>query len=87
MFDGPMVRVPFSSPKGMPPMAQTTFEVDKATLEAIAELKTAFGVKTNAQVIRKALALARVAANNADEDNTLTIISKDKEEKQVLLAG
>ncbi len=68
-------------------MAQTTFEVDKATLEAIAELKSSFGVKTNAQVIRKALALARVAAQNADSNNTLTIISPQKEERQVLLAG
>nr|WP_294505809.1 hypothetical protein [uncultured Rhodopila sp.] len=68
-------------------MAQTTFEVDKATLEAIAELKSAFGVKTNAQVIRKALALARVAAQNADEQNTLTIVSPGDGERKVLLAG
>ncbi len=68
-------------------MAQTTFEVDKATLDAIAELKGAFGVKTNAQVIRKALALARVAAQNADEQNTLTIVSPGGGEKKILLAG
>jgi hypothetical protein len=69
-------------------MAQTTFEVDKATLDAIAELKERFGVKTNAQVIRKALALARVAAENADSHNTLTIISPDDGQKQkVLLSG
>jgi hypothetical protein len=47
-------------------MVQTTFAVDRDTLEAIQELKTAFGVKTNAQVIRKSLALARVAAEKAD---------------------
>jgi len=68
-------------------MAQTTFEVDKATLDAIAELKDAFGVKTNAQVIRKALALARVAAQNSDDQNTLTIVSPNDGEKKVLLAG
>lgn len=68
-------------------MAQTTFDVDNATLNAIAELKDKFGVKTNAQVIRKALALARVAAQNADEQNTLTIISPHDGEKKVLLAG
>lgn len=67
-------------------MAQTTFEVDQATLDAIAELKNAFGVKTNAQVIRRALALARVAARNADDNHTLTIVSPDGE-KKVLLAG
>jgi hypothetical protein len=68
-------------------MAQTTFEVDKATLAAIAELKDAFGVKTNAQVIRKALALARVAAQNSDDQKTLTIVSPNDGEKKVLLAG
>jgi hypothetical protein len=68
-------------------MAQTTFEVDKATLEAIAELKEAFGAKTNAQVIRRALALARVAAQNADSNNTLTIVGPDNKQRQILLAG
>ena len=68
-------------------MAQTSFEVDAATLDAIAELKGKFGVKTNAQVIRKALALARVAAQNTGEDNSLTIIAPNKERKKVLLTG
>lgn len=68
-------------------MAQTTFDVDQPTLDAIAELKDRFGVKTNAQVIRKALALARVAAKNADSENTLTIMTPDRKETKVLLAG
>jgi hypothetical protein len=68
-------------------MAQTSFEVDAATLAAIAELKDRFGVKTNAQVIRKALALARVAAQNADSDNALTIVAPNSEHKKILLAG
>jgi hypothetical protein len=68
-------------------MLQATFEVDQATLDAIAEFKEAFGVKTNAGVIRKALALARVAARHADGDKTLTILSPNREEIHVLLAG
>jgi len=68
-------------------MAQTSFDVDAATLAAIAELKEKFGVKTNAQVIRKALALARVAAQNADDDNTLTIVAPNEERKKILLSG
>jgi ribosomal protein L7/L12 len=68
-------------------MAQTSFDVDSATLGAIAELKETFGVKTNAQVLRKALALARVAARNADDQNTLTIVSPRDGEKKILLAG
>lgn len=67
-------------------MAQTTFEVDDATLAAIAELKGKFGVKTNAQVIRKALALARVAAQSANSDNTITLLSQHGKTK-VPLAG
>ena len=68
-------------------MAQTTFEVDSTTLTAIAELKEKFGVRTNAQVIRKALALARVAAQNADDENTLTILDPNQQQKKILLAG
>jgi hypothetical protein len=54
-------------------MAALTFEVDNATLAAIDSLKEMFGVKSNAEVIRKALALAKVAAENA-EGNELTIV-------------
>ncbi len=68
-------------------MAQTSFEVDAATLAAIAELKGKFGAKTNAQVIRKALALARVAAQNADTENALTIISPNKQQKKIGSSG
>jgi len=68
-------------------MVQTTFAVDRDTLEAIQELKTAFGVKTNAQVIRKSLALARVAAEKADKSRTVTIGSGSKGQTTVLLAG
>jgi hypothetical protein len=64
-------------------MAQTTFEVDSATLDVLADLKKTFGVKTNAQVIRKALALAKVAAKNSGPDNTLTIISRGEDDKRV----
>jgi len=72
-------------------MAQTTFEVDQATMDVLTDLKKTFGVKTNAQVIRKAIALARVAAKNAGEDNTLTIIGKGEDdsriEQTILLQG
>ncbi len=41
-------------------MAVTTFEVDAGTAELIASLRGTFDVKSNAAVIRKALALANV---------------------------
>jgi len=68
-------------------MAQTTFAVDANTMKALESLKTSFGVKTNAQVIRKALALALVASQNKGIDNTITIISPDGNHKQIILSA
>jgi len=67
-------------------MAQTTFDIDEKTLQVIADLKQRFNVKTNAQVIRRALALARVAAANTDIDDTVTILGPEKRETRVILS-
>jgi hypothetical protein len=53
------------------------YEVSGETDEAISELKKSFGVKTNPHVIRKSLALARVAAPLCDEDGILSIQAPD----------
>jgi hypothetical protein len=58
-------------------MPVTTFEVDDRTAELIARLRETFGVKTNAAVLRKALALANVASRHAGSDHTITISSDD----------
>ena len=68
-------------------MRQTSFVVDDKTVKALEELKETFGVTTNAAVIRRALALAKVAAENADSEHTITIVRKDKTEQKVLLSG
>ncbi len=69
-------------------MAQTSFIVDKATDELLENLKKTFGVTTKAQVIRKALALSKVIARNAnEEDYTVTIKGKDGEDQIILLQG
>ncbi len=69
-------------------MAVTTFEVDERTAELLAKLQGTFGVKTNAAVIRKALALANVAAQHAASDHTITISSGEGEAPvKVSLAG
>lgn len=68
-------------------MAQTSFVVDAATAKTIEELKEPFGVKTNAAVIRKALALARIAANKSGPDRTITIVDADEERHKIMLAG
>jgi hypothetical protein len=68
-------------------MAVTSFEVDERTADLIAKLRETFGVKTNAAVIRKALALANVASQHAGSDHTITITSDDKPAVKVSLAG
>ena len=68
-------------------MAVTSFEVDDRTAELIAQLRETFGVRTNAAVIRKALALANVASKHADTDHTITISGGDKPPVKVSLAG
>ena len=70
------------------PMAVTSFEVDERTAALLADLQKTFGVKTNAAVLRKALALANVASQYADADNTITISPADgKPAVKVSLAG
>ncbi len=68
-------------------MSATSFVIDKVTAEAIEELKTEFGVTTNAAVIRKALALARVVARCADDSHAITLLGNDGIERKILLAG
>jgi hypothetical protein len=69
-------------------VAVTSFEVDERTAALLAQLQRTFGVKTNAAVIRKALALANVASQHAGSDNTITITSDDgKPPVKVSLVG
>ena len=69
-------------------MAVTSFDVDERTAALLAELQNTFGVKTNAAVLRKALALANVASRYADADRMITITPPDgKPAVKVSLAG
>jgi hypothetical protein len=69
-------------------MAVTSFEVDERTADLLRQLRETFNVKTNAAVIRRALALANVASQYADSDHTITIApSGDKPAVKVSLAG
>jgi|GEM_PF-1982997 len=69
-------------------MAVTSFEVDERTAAFIAQLRQTFGVNTNAAVIRKALALASIASQHADDDHTITIApGGGKSAVKISLAG
>ncbi|MGC9268606.1 hypothetical protein [Acidiphilium sp.] len=67
-------------------MSVTSFEVDQHTAEAIAELRGLFGVKTNAAVIRRALALAQVVSREAAPDHTITVSGR-AEPVRIILNG
>ncbi|MBA3811391.1 MAG: hypothetical protein H0X27_07070 [Caulobacteraceae bacterium] len=69
-------------------MAQTSFQLDPGTAGAIEDLKGVFGVTTNTAVIRRAIALARVASRNASpEDQSVTLIDTAGNPVKVMLAG
>jgi hypothetical protein len=66
---------------------QLNFAVTGETLELIEELKKAFGVDTNTAVLKRALAIARLAAGNQRDDHTITIIGKGEVRRDILLNG
>lgn len=69
-------------------LLQTRFQLDEGTARAIADLKDVFGASTSTEVIRRAIALARIAARSRDSaDNTVTIVGPDRVENVVELRG
>lgn len=63
-----------------------SFELDIGTAKAIEELKEVFGVKSNEDVIRKAIALSRIAARNSNQDDhTVTLQSPDDKQVKISL--
>jgi len=68
-------------------MAVTSFDVDERTAALLAELQKTFGVKTNAAVLRKALALASLASKHAASDHTITISGDGQAPVKISLAG
>ena len=68
-------------------MQQTSFILDEGTAQAISELKKEFNVNTNAAVIRRAIALARIAMRNSDSEKVVTLIDKEDNKVRVALQG
>jgi hypothetical protein len=64
----------------------TSFLVDKDTLDLIEGLKPTFGTTDSAQVVRKALDLAKFAAEYVDARKSLTILAPSGDRKRVRLA-
>jgi hypothetical protein len=61
-------------------MAQTTFNLDKETGDALEEIKKILGVTTNAAALKRMIALTRLNAQYADENNIYTLrVTEDKD--------
>lgn len=66
---------------------QISFTVNKKTLEVLEQLKEAFEVDTNTAALRRALAIARIAAENQRDDHTVTITGKEEKSRDFVLNG
>jgi hypothetical protein len=64
----------------------TSYDLDERTTSLITQLQKHFGVTSNAEVIRRAIALAGIASKLADENGKITISSEGKS-VTVSLAG
>ena len=68
-------------------MKTTTIQFDERSQKEIDRLKVVFGATSNAAVVRKALALASMVAEEADENQTVTVSGRiDKEPIRVSLS-
>jgi hypothetical protein len=63
-----------------------SFQVDQTVLDEIESLRGPLGAKDNSEVIRKALALAKLAAANTGDGHILTILSPGEVRKKINLA-
>lgn len=61
--------------------ASSGVRFDEKTTKIIERLRTAFNVKSNAEVIERALILAQIAAVKADKDHNIIIGSGDNIEE------
>jgi hypothetical protein len=57
-------------------VAQTSFDIDAKSEIAIKELMQVYGVKSQAAVLRRALAIAYIASKEGDEFNNLHLMKK-----------
>jgi len=69
-------------------MKTTTIQFDENSQAEIDKLKKVFGSSSNAAVVRRALALAAVIAQEADENRNVTILGRNNRDNiRVSLAG
>jgi hypothetical protein len=62
-------------------MAVTTFNVDKKLDDTLESLKEHYGASSKAEILRKAVALLKVAQESEQADGSLVIRKGDKDVK------
>lgn len=70
-----------------PKKPQINFTVNEETLALIDKLKDTFGVDSSTAVLRRALAIARVAAANQRDDHTISLVGKNDVRRDIVLNG
>jgi hypothetical protein len=65
-------------------MAVTTFNIDEKMGQSLDELKEHFGASSKAEVLRKAVALLKIAAESEAADGSITIRKDDTDQKIII---
>lgn len=65
-------------------MAVTTFNIDEKMGQALEELKEHFGASSKAEVLRKAVALLKIAQESEAADGSI-IIRKDNADQKIII--
>jgi hypothetical protein len=63
----------------------TSFAVDQKSREALEELRITLNASSNAEVIRRALALLRLAARTTSKDGQVILREKNGAEREVIM--
>jgi len=63
----------------------TTFKFNAEQVSTLDDLKNTLNASSRSEVVRKALALLKVASENS-HDNAVTIIGKDGRERDIILS-
>ena len=65
-------------------MAVTTFNIDEKMRQTLEELKEHFGASSKAEVLRKAVALLKIATESEAADGSITIRKNDVDQKIII---
>jgi hypothetical protein len=65
-------------------MPVTTFNIDDRMGQALEELKDHFGASSKAEVLRKAVALLKIASESEADDGSITIRKNNLDQKIII---